>query len=205
MSRYRGPLVRLSRRLGVMLFTNGESKIKAFQKKNYKPGEHGQKRFSQLSEYNKQLREKQKARFQYGISEKQSRKYFKTASKSSEITGIMYLTLLEKRLDNVIFRSGLAESRPQARQMVCHGLIRLNGKKVKTPSIQIEKGDKFEVKEKNKSSKLFEDVKQSKKIKLPRWITFDQKKLAGEVISLPENNDLEKIIDHQLITEFYSK
>ena len=112
MSRYRGPVTKLSRRLGIILFTNGESKTKAFNKKNYKPGEHGQKRFGQLSEYNKQLRAKQAARFMFGISEKQSRKYYELAAKSDEITGIQYLILLEQRLDNVLYRAGLAATRP---------------------------------------------------------------------------------------------
>jgi len=204
MSRYRGPITRISRRLGVMLFANGESKIKAFNKKKYRPGEHGQKRFRQASEYNKQLQEKQKARFMYGISEKQSKKYYQQASKSSEITGIKYLTLLESRLDNVIFRAGLASTRPQARQMVSHGIITVNGKKVKTPSIMVKIGDTFSVKEKMKKSKLFEELEKSK-FKAPKWIKTDLSKLEGEVIALPGKDDLEPIIDSQLITEFYSK
>ncbi len=205
MSRYRGPITRLSRRLGVMLFPNeGKSKEKAFTKKNYKPGEQGQKRFSKLSEYNKQLREKQKARFMYGISEKQSRKYYGLASKSAEITGLRYLQILEQRMDNVIFRAGIANTRPQARQMVSHGLITLNGKKIKTPSIQVKAGDKFAVRGKSQDSKLFENVTKSK-AKAPKWITCDTKSLKGEVIALPDKDDVEQIIEHQLITEYYSK
>ncbi|MDA1060886.1 MAG: 30S ribosomal protein S4 [bacterium] len=204
MSRYTGPITRLSRRLGVMLFSNGKSKTKAFEKKGYKPGEHGQKRFSQLSEYNKQLREKQKARYMYGISEKQSRKYYKLASSSDEITGMRYLQLLEQRLDNVVFRAGLASSRPQARQMVSHGLVVLNGTKVKTPSIQVKEGDKFEIRTKSKESKLFDSAK-SAKHKTPKWLKSDLKGLQGEVIAHPDEDDIEKIIEHQLITEYYSK
>jgi small subunit ribosomal protein S4 len=204
MSRYTGPVTRQSRRLGLMLFTHGESKTKAFNKKRYKPGEHGLKRFSQLSEYNKQLQEKQKARFMYGINEKQSKKYYRLASKSSEVTGIKFMKLLEQRLDNVIYRAGLAETRPQARQMVSHGLIKLNNKKVHTPSIQIKAGDKFEIMEKRKDSKLFDKIKKSK-FKTPKWLTGDLKTLQGEIVSLPDNDDIEKGIDNQLITEFYSK
>lgn len=204
MSRYRGPITRISRRLGIMLFSNGESKIKAFNKKKYRPGEHGQKRFRQASEYNKQLQEKQKARFMYGISEKQSKKYYNMASKSDEITGVKYLKLLEQRIDNVIFRSGIASTRPQARQLVSHGLITLNGKKIKTPSILVKVGDKFAVKEKSKKSKLFEGLAKAK-VKSPKWLTVDLSKLEGEVIALPQQDDLEQIIDSQLITEFYSK
>lgn len=204
MSRYTGPVTKQSRRLGVMLFTNGESKTKAFSKKNYKPGEHGQKRFGQISEYNKQLCEKQKARFMYGISEKQSRKYYELASKSDEITGIQYLKLLEQRLDNMVYRSGLANTRPQARQMVSHGLLTLNGRRVKTPSIQIKLSDKVEVKEKNKDSKLFEETKNGK-VKTPKWIKTDLKGLTAEVMGLPDKDDVESLIDGQLITEYYSK
>lgn len=205
MSRYRGPITRLSRRLGVMLFPNqGKSKEKAFTKKNYKPGEQGQKRFSKLSEYNKQLREKQKARFMYGINEKQSRKYYNLASKSSEITGLKYLQLLEQRIDNVIFRSGIATTRPQARQLVSHGLVSLNGKKIKTPSIQVKTGDKFTIRDKSKDSKMFENIKQSK-VKTPKWMISDIKSLQGEITALPDKDDVEQVIEHQLITEYYSK
>jgi small subunit ribosomal protein S4 len=204
MARYRGPITRLSRRLGVILFTHGESKTKAFNKKNYKPGEHGQKRFSQISEYNKQLREKQKARFMYGITEKQSKKYYTLASKSDEITGVKYLTLLEQRLDNAVFRAGLAATRPQARQMVSHGLITLNGRKVKTPSISVKLGDVIEIKEKTKKSPLFEETKKAK-VKTPKWLKSNVAQLQAEVVALPDRDDIEQIIDHQLITEFYSK
>lgn len=204
MSRYRGPVVRQSRRLGIMLFGNGESKSKAFNKKKYKPGEHGQKRFSQLSEYGKQLQEKQKARFMYGISEKQSQRYYVKASKTTGVTGEEFMKLLEKRLDNVIFQSGFASSRPQARQIVSHALVKVNGRRVKTPSIQVKVGDKYEIVEKKKDSKLFEPTKKSK-YKTPKWLSVDTKALKGEVVALPDKDDIEKSIDNQLITEFYSK
>lgn len=204
MSRYNGPVTRQSRRLGVMLFTHGKSKSKAYEKKGYKPGEHGQKHFGQISEFNKQLREKQKARFMYGITENQSKKYYTLACKSKEITGIEYLKLLEQRLDNVIFRAGFASTRQQGRQMVNHGLIRLNGKRVKTPSISVKIGDIFEVDEKKKSSKLFDEAKKAK-YKSPKWLKADPKSLKGEVIALPDKDDIEHAIEYQIITEFYSK
>lgn len=204
MSRYRGPTTRISRSLGVMIFTNGQSKIKAFQKKNYKPGMHGQKHFSSTSEYGKQLKEKQKAKYMYGITEKQCKNIYKKASKSVGNTGHVFIQLLERRLDNVVYRAGLADTRPQARQMVSHGLIMINGKRAKTPSIQVSEGDMFEVREKKKGSKLFEEIKKSK-LRSPRWIQFDQKKLAGEVKGLPEKGDLEGLIEPQLIIEYYSK
>lgn len=203
--RYTGPVTRLSRRLGVVLFTNGESKLKAFNKKNYKPGQHGQKRFSQMSEFSRQLLEKQKARFMYGISEKQSRKYYEMATKTNEITGVKYLGLIEQRLDNVMYRAGLAETRPQGRQMVSHGIICLNGKRVNTPSILVKVGDKFEVTAKKKTSKLFESTKKDKKTKPPKWMKVDLANLSGEITALPGKDDIENIIEHQLITEYYSK
>lgn len=204
MSRYTGAVTRLSRRLGTMLFTNAGSKLKAFQKKGYKPGQHGQKRFSQISEYNKHLQEKQKARFMYGVSEKQFSNYFKLASKSGEATGVKFMKLLEQRLDNVLFRAGIATTRPQGRQLAAHGLIKLNGKKVSVPSIQIKVGDKFEVAENKKSSKLFENL-DKRKWKPAKWIKMDAKGLSGEIIALPDKDDIEQAIDNQLITEFYSK
>ncbi len=204
MSRYTGPITRLSRRLGVALFTNGESKNKAFQKKNFRPGQHGQKRFSQMSEFSRQLLEKQKARFMYGITEKQSRKYYTMASKTSEVTGVKYLSLLEQRLDNVMYRAGFAQTRPQGRQMVSHGLVALNGKRVNTPSILVKIGDKFEVVAKKKDSKLFEESKKAK-YKGPKWMKIELPLLKGEVTAVPGKDDIENIIEHQLITEFYSK
>lgn len=204
MSRYRGPITRLSRRLGMMLFANGESKTKAFNNKNYKPGEHGQKRFRQMSEYAKQLQEKQKARFMYGISEKQCRNYYAKASKTTGVTGEAFMMLLERRADNTVFRSGLSATRTQARQIVSHGLIKINGRKAKTPSIQIKEGDVLEVVEKRKSSKLFESVASSK-TKTPKWIKSDLKALKVEIVALPDKDDIEQGIDSQLITEFYSK
>jgi len=204
MSRYTGAVTRLSRRLGTMLFTNAGSKLKAFQKKGYKPGQHGQKRFAQISEYNKHLQEKQKARFMYGVSEKQFANYFKVAQKSGEATGVKFMKLLEQRLDNTIFRAGIGSTRPQARQLVSHGLIKLNGKRASVPSIQIKVGDKFEVTENKKSSKLFENI-DKKKFKAPKWIKMDPKGLSGEVIAPLDKDDIEQAIDNQLITEFYSK
>lgn len=204
MSRYTGPITRLSRSLGVMLFPNEGSKMKAFQRKNYKPGQHGQKRFSKSSEYKKQLQEKQKARFMYGISEKQSRKYYNQASKKTGVTGIEYMKILERRLDNAVFKAGLAMTRPQARQIVSHGLVKVNGRRAKTPSIMVEVGDKIEIREKSKSSKLFEEIKKTN-FKNPKWISSNPKNLQAEILALPDKEDIESLIEHQLITEYYSK
>lgn len=204
MSRYRGPITKISRRLGEMLFFNGESKTKAFNKKRYKPGQHGQKRFAQISEYNKQLQEKQKARFMYGISERQCGNYYKLAAKKVGVTGLQFMKYLEQRLDNVIFRAGFALTRPQARQIVNHGLIKLNGRKVTVPSIQIKKEDTFEVRERSKNSPLFEKIKKTK-FKTPKWLEVDLQNLKGKVTAMPDDDDIEKSIDNKIITEFYSK
>jgi len=204
MSRYTGPVTRISRRLGVMLFSNGQSKKKAYEKKPFKPGMHGQKHVGQFSEFNKQLREKQKARAIYGITEKQSRKYYQMATKKEGATGVVYMSLLESRLDNVIYRSGIAQTRPQARQLVCHGLVLLNNKRVNTPSILVNEHDEFEIRQRSKNIKIFDEAKASK-ARAPKWIEIDMKNLKGKVLKAPGKEDIEHIIENQMITEFYSK
>jgi len=205
MSRYRGPIVKKSRRYGAVLFNNGKSKQNAYNKRKYPPGIHGRTGFRSQSEFGKQLHEKQKARFMYGISEKQFRKYYKKATKQQGITGDELLKLLERRLDNVIFRSGLAQTRRQARQIVTHGHIELNGRRVDIPSIEVKVGDEFVVRSKSQKSPLFTDVKATKKASNPKWIEVNYGKLSGKVTSLPDKDDTERIIDSQLIVEFYSK
>lgn len=205
MSRYRGPVVRKSRRYGAMLFSNGKSKQNAFNKRKYPPGQHGRGGFKTLSEYAKQLMEKQKARFMFGLSEKQFRKYYKKAEKREGITGQELLRVLELRLDNVIYRAGLAATRRQARQIVTHGHIVLNGRRVDIPSIEVKPGDEFEVRAKNQTSPLYEDAKGKKKGDHAKWLEVEFGKLKGKVVGLPEDDDLERIIDAQLIVEFYSK
>ena len=205
MSRYTGPIVRKSRRYGAMLFSNGQSKQNAYNKRKYPPGQHGRGGFKTQSEYAKQLNEKQKARFMFGISEKQFRKYYKKAEKHEGVTGQELLRYLERRLDNVIFRAGLASTRRQARQIVTHGHIVLNGKRVDIPSIEIQEGDEFEVRAKSQNSPLFAEVKNAKKGEHAKWLKVDFGKLKGSVTNLPENDDLERIINPQLIVEYYSK
>ncbi len=181
------------------------SKKKALEKKNYPPGMHGQKgSFSKPSEFGKQLREKQKAKRIYGIREKQFRNYYKKAERKKGVTGELLMAMLEKRLDNVVYRSGMAKSRSQARQIVSHGLVKLNGKRVNIPSIQVEVGNSFEIKERSKKSPLFSEV-EKKKPKSPRWMNVDLKNLKGEVVSEPKTGDFESVINNQLIVEFYSK
>jgi small subunit ribosomal protein S4 len=202
MSRYTGPKKRLCRREGLNLFG---SKKYNLTKKNYPPGLHGPKSsFGKPSEYARQLREKQKLRRIFGVTERQLGNYYKKAASKKEITGDALLGLLEKRLDNVVYRAGFAETRMQARQIVNHGHFRLNGKRINIPSYQVKIGDKIEVRDKSKSSPLFKDI-EKKKIKPAAWLKVDTAKLITEVIRELELPDLEKSIQTNLIVEFYSK
>lgn len=202
MSKYTGPKAKICRREGCNIFGNEKfNKIR----KNYAPGVHGPKgSFSKPSEYAKQLREKQKLARIYGVTGKQLRRYYNEAAKRREITGDVLLKILEKRLDNVIFRTGFAKSRPQARQMVNHGLFKINGVRVTIPSYRVRVGDKFEVTEKIKQSKLFEDVKKQKYAP-SKWMKLDEKNIAGEITRELETEDLDKIVQTNLVVEFYSK
>ncbi len=207
MSRYTGPSCKLCRREGQKLFLKGarcESPKCAFQRKGYAPGEHGNKsRFGQKSEYARQLREKQKAKRVFGVSEKQFRKYYEMADKREGVTGETLLQILETRLDNAIYRAGLASSRAQARQMVSHRLFSVNGRRVKTPSILLKLGAKIEPTDKAKSTKLLSEVSKQKDSS-PGWLKVDLKKPAFEISTLPNKEETEQI-DSQLIVELYSK
>ena len=205
MARYTGPIVRKSRRYNAILFANGKSKENAFKKRKYAPGQHGRSSFKNISEYGKQLQEKQKARFMFGLTEKQFNKYYVKATKIKGITGNEMLRLLERRLDNVLFRSGLAATRRQSRQIASHGLLELNGKRVNIASIQTKVGDVITVRTKSHTSPLFAEVKNTKKPIHAKWLDVDYGKLSITVSSLPEDDDLEQIIDAQLIVEYYSK
>lgn len=209
MARYAGPSCRLCRREGEKLFLKGvrcEGQKCALTRKNYIPGMHGgtRKFGGKMSEYARQLREKQKAKRIFGMSEKQFRSFYEKAAKLSDVTGEALLKLLELRLDNAVYRAGLAESRTMGRQIVGHGLIRLNGKRVITPSIILKVGDKFEVRTKSKGSKLFENLKKKKDVS-PKWLEVNLPDLSAEVKILPDKDDIESSIENQLIVEFYSK
>lgn len=202
MSKYTGPKYRQCRREGVNLFGNEKFNLK---KKNYAPGIHGPKgSFTKPSEYAKQLREKQKLKRMFGITERQMLNYYKKASSKKEVTGTVILNILETRLDNVIYKSGFSKSRPQARQMVGHGIFKVNGKKVTIPSFQVKTGDKIEVIEKRKSSPLFADLAK-RKFGPAKWIKTDYTKLNAEIMREPEVEELEKSIHTNLVVEFYSK
>lgn len=206
MSNTTGPKSRLFRRFGIRLPTNNELKqTHPTLKKAYQPGMHGPKgSFGKKSEYARQLMEKQKAKVIFNLNEKQIRKYFDEASTKEGITGDEMLKLMEQRLDNIIFRSGLATTRYQARQMVNHGLIELNGKVCAVPSAQVAVGDKFTVVAKKKDSPLFkQNVERG--TKAPHWLNVDLKNLSGTMERQPDKGELEPLISTNLIVEFFSK
>jgi small subunit ribosomal protein S4 len=202
--RYTGPKARLCRSNKTNLF--GTAKYtKILERKMGKPGMHGsESSFGKLSEFGTQLKEKQKARILFGISEKQFSNYFKKASKLKGETGENLLRFLELRLDNVIYVSQFAVTRMQARQMAGHGHFRLNGRRVDIPSISVCPGDKIELADKMKDSHLFSGLEKLKDY-APKWLKVDLKKVSIEVLALPEKDELEKSIDSQLIVEFYSR
>lgn len=205
MSRYTRPKARLCRRLGINLF--GSDKYdKILAKRNYPPGVQGQNTKSKKTEYAKQLAEKQKARFMFGITEKQCQRYYGEAERSKAVTHEEFLRLLERRLDNVLYRAGFALTRPQARQMISHGLFMLNGRRITIPSIQAKPTDKLQIRTRSGGSPLFASVKEGKeKIKPPAWLKADPKNLTVEMLTLPETHELEQSIQAHLIVEFYSK
>ncbi len=200
--RYTGPKAKLCRRFGANIFGT-EKYTKILRNRQSKPGMHGAK-FTKKSEYGRQLEEKNKARFLFGVSEKQSSRYMKKAIAQTGDTGQNFLRLFERRLDNVIYISQLAVTRPQARQMVTHGHFKLNGRRVDIPSILVRPGDKIELITKFSKSPLYQDLAALKDYS-PKWLKVDLKQLSVEVLALPEADDLEKSIDSQGIVEFYSR
>lgn len=206
MARYTDANCRLCRREGQKLFLKGErcySTKCAMEKRNYAPGQHGQSR-KKLSEYGTQLREKQKAKRFYGLQETQFRNLFEKAAKKKGITGENLLILLETRLDNVVFRLGLASSRKEARQLINHGHFLVNGKKVNIPSFECKTGDVIKVKEKSANSPKFKEIKDMA-ITVPSWMTVDVEKLEGKVVTMPTRSEIDTPIAEHLIVELYSK
>lgn len=201
MARYTGPKTKIARKFGEPIF--GEDKV--FAKRNYPPGQHGQNRRKKTSEYGTQLREKQKAKYTYGVLERQFRNLFEKAARTKGITGEVLLQLLESRLDNVVYRLGLAPSRPAARQLVLHKHINVNGKNVNIPSYRVMPGDVVTVREKSKSLEVIADsVSGFNHSKYP-WIEWDQSSMSGKLLHLPERTDIPENIKEQLIVELYSK
>ena len=200
MARYTGPSYKQSRRVGYSLSETG----KELARRPYSPGQHGKDRKGKPSNYAEQLKEKQKVRFMNGINERQFRKTFDEANKIQGIHGENFLRLLESRLDNVVYRLGLATTRRGARQLVNHGHITVNGKKVDIPSYRVKVGDTVAVKENSKEHKAIKAALE-KVTKRVEYVTFDDKKLEGKLVRLPERNELNADINESLIVEFYNR
>lgn len=210
MARYRGSVCRLCRRESIKLFLKGERCFTsrcAIERRNYAPGMHGQgKRPRKPTEYRLQLREKQKARRIYGILEKQFRNTFEKAERKKGITGEVFLQLLEKRLDNVVFRLGFTANRRQSRQLVGHRHFLVNGKMLNLPSYQVRKGDVIEVAERSRKIPAFEErLEKRAELTLPSWLSISEGELKGQVTDDPKPADISIPVNEQLIVEFYSK
>lgn len=208
MARYIGSVCRLCRRENLKLFLKGDrcySDKCAYDRRNYAPGQHGQRR-SKLSDYGIQLREKQKVKRMYGLLEKQFHSYFKKAERQRGITGTSLLVLLERRLDNVVYRLGFANSRIQARLLARHGHFTVNGRKVNIPSYLVKVGDVIEVKEKKRTTSLFAEAMGAVERRgVTNWLELDKDNFRGEVKAFPTREELTMPIQEQLIVELYSK
>lgn len=200
MSRYTGSTNRKSRRYGFSILETG----KELAKKPYAPGQHGQGRRKKLSEYGVQLQEKQKVRFMYGLNEKQFKKLFVKAGKMKGVHGENFLRLLESRLDNLVYRLGFANTRKGARQLVNHGHITVNGKKVDIPSYTCKPGDVIAVKDNAKEQASIKAVLEALNNRV-EFVTYDEKKMAGTYVRLPERSELNPDINESLIVEFYNR
>ena len=208
MARYTGPNCKMCRREGCKLYLKGERCTNgkcAFDHRSTAPGQHGAAR-TKVGEYGKQLREKQKARRYYGVLEGQFKHYYELAEKMDGIVGENLLILLERRLDNVVYRMGMAASRKEARQLVLHSHFTLNGKKVSTPSILIKAGDVIAVKETSKESvKIKALIENLPSVVTPKWLENDAQNATAKVVSLPARDDIDFEFEEQLIVELYSK
>ncbi len=208
MARYIGSVCRLCRRENLKLFLKGDrcySDKCAYNRRNYAPGQHGQRR-SKLSDYGIQLREKQKVKRMYGLLEKQFHSYFKKAERQRGITGTSLLVFLERRLDNVVYRLGFANSRIQARLLVRHGHFTVNGRKVNIPSYLVKVGDVIEVKENKRTISLFAEAMDAVERRgVTNWLELDKDNFRGKVKAFPTREELTMPIQEQLIVELYSK
>ena len=200
MARYTGPSYKQARRVGFSITETG----KELARRPYGPGQHGKDRKGKLSDYGTQLKEKQKVRFMYGLNERQFRKTFDEASKLQGIHGTNFLRLLESRLDNLVYRAGFASTRRGARQLVNHGHVTVNGKKVDIPSYRVKVGDVISLKEDDKNLKVVEEAR-SKITKRVDFINYDENKKEATFVRLPERNELNADINEALIVEFYNK
>jgi small subunit ribosomal protein S4 len=209
MARYIGPACRLCRREGIKLFLKGErcyTEKCAIEKRNFVPGQHGKARKSKMVGYGIQLREKQKVKRIYGVLEEQFRRYFEQAERTRGITGETLLQLLERRLDNVAYRLGLATSRPQARQLVRHGHLTVNGRKVDIPSFSVKPGDIVAVKPTSrKSPAILHALEEVKGRGVPEWLQVEAEGLSAKIGSIPSRQQINLPVQEQLIVELYSK
>ena len=208
MARYRGPVEKIERRLDADLGLKGERRLSgksALEKRPFAPGQHGQRR-AKISEYGLQLREKQKAKFMYGVSEKQFRKYFKEAARVEGNTGANLITLLERRLDNVVYRMGFATTRANARQFTTHGHVLVDGKKVDIPSFLVKAGQKIEIKEKSKSNpQVVRALELTNQTGMVDWVNVDKDKVFGIFTRIPAREEVVIPVEERLIVELYSK
>ena len=208
MARYTGPVEKLERRLGVDLFMKGERRLagkSALLKRPYAPGQHGQRR-AKLSEYGSQLREKQKAKFMYGVSEKQFRRLFAEAARREGNTGAILVQLLEQRLDNVVYRMGFATTRRFARQLVTHGHILVDGKRVDIPSYCVRAGQKIEVIEKSKNNpQISRALDLTAQTGIVAWVDVEKEKRYGIFSRVPEREEVVIPVEERFIVELYSK
>lgn len=200
MARYTGPSYKQARRVGFSISETG----KELARRPYGPGQHGNARKGKLSDYGTQLKEKQKVRFMYGVNERQFKKTFNEAAKMQGIHGTNFLRLLESRLDNLVYRTGFASTRRGARQLVNHGHVTVNGKKVDIPSYRVKPGDVISMKEDDKNLKVVAEAlaKVSKRVE---FISYDEGKMEATYVRLPERNELNADINEALIVEFYNK
>lgn len=212
MARYTGPVCKLCRREGQKLFLKGArcySSKCAIERRDYPPGEHGRYaryRRRRPSDYSRQLREKQKLRRIYGVLERQFRRYFQEAERQSGLTGENLLIILECRLDNVIYRLGFADSRPQARQLAGHGHFTVNGRRVTVPSVSLRVGDVVAVREGSRNRTYFKDrAKVLNEQDVPVWLELDANALSGRVRALPAREDIDVPVNEQIVTEYYSR
>lgn len=213
MARYTGPVCKLCRREGEKLFLKGErcssSKCPLERERDYPPGEHGRTarfRRRRQSDYSRQLREKQKVRRIYGVLERQFRRYFREAERRSGLTGENLLILLESRLDNVVYRLGLADSRPQARQLVMHGHILVNGRRTNVSSYVVCPQDAITVRNESRKNVYFKErVERLDEGAVPGWLSLDAKKMTALVLNLPTRDDIATRLDERLIVEYYSR
>jgi len=208
MARYTGPVCRLCRREGAKLFLKGDkcySQKCAFTLRQAPPGQHGMGRRAKISEYGTQLREKQKVKRAYGVLETQFHNYFVRASKMKGRPGENLLSLLERRLDNTCFRLGIGDSRAQARQLVMHGHVLVNGKKVDIPSYTVEEGDVITVAQRSASKEYFKTLREGAGQGTPKWLEFNAETLTGKVAALPDRDDIDLTIEEHLIVELYSR